>query len=389
MRRSRPLVLAAIALLVTACAQPSAPRPDTAPAPVAGAEVAGPAEGSERIPHAAIPTPAKPAAPRRDAILVAGTPFPTGAPVVTFRDEDGYDGHLERCFFDASRLSPRRPVRGCEGVKRYSRRSLDGLLPATRTRVEREGWDLESLRERVDLFVLHYDVCGTSRRCFDVLHDQRGLSVHFLLDVDGTIYQTLDLTARARHATIANDRSVGVEIAQIGAWPRYADIAPWYVRDSGGQLRIAFPEACRPTGIRTPGFIARPAFEAPLAEALNGRTVHQHAYTAAQYESLARLLAALHRALPRIRLAAPETEAGRVATGVLSPEEFTAFSGVLGHHHVQANKVDPGPALDWEWLLRRARSLPDPASLEPRSVLRAAGPGTPRPRPGLRIRSAP
>jgi len=43
------------------------------------------------------------------------------------------------------------------------------------------------LQEHVVQFVFHYDVCGFSQRCFDVLHDHRGLSVHFMLDVDGTI----------------------------------------------------------------------------------------------------------------------------------------------------------------------------------------------------------
>jgi len=44
---------------------------------------------------------------------------------------------------------------------------------------------------------MHYDVCGVSRQYFKVLHDYRGLSVHFMLDIDGTIYQTLDLNERA------------------------------------------------------------------------------------------------------------------------------------------------------------------------------------------------
>ena len=48
------------------------------------------------------------------------------------------------------------------------------------------------LQQVVDQFVIHFDVCGTSRRCFEVLQDKRGLSVHFMLDIDGTIYQTLD-----------------------------------------------------------------------------------------------------------------------------------------------------------------------------------------------------
>ena len=52
------------------------------------------------------------------------------------------------------------------------------------------------------------------------LHDRRGLSVHFLLDVDGTLYQTLDLRERAWHAgesffrgrRCCNDFSIGIEL---------------------------------------------------------------------------------------------------------------------------------------------------------------------------------
>ncbi len=59
--------------------------------------------------------------------------------------------------------------------------------------------------------MLHYDVTAYSRTTFQVLHDYRGLSVHFMLDVDGTIYQTLDLKERAYHAGTANSRSVCVK----------------------------------------------------------------------------------------------------------------------------------------------------------------------------------
>ena len=41
--------------------------------------------------------------------------------------------------------------------------------------------------------------------------------MHFLLDLDGTIYQTLDLKERALHVGASNTRSVGVEIANLGA----------------------------------------------------------------------------------------------------------------------------------------------------------------------------
>ena len=53
-------------------------------------------------------------------------------------------------------------------------------------------------------------------QCFRVLHDERGLS-RFLVDVDGRVFQTLDV-ASAWHATDANDVSVGVELASLGAF---------------------------------------------------------------------------------------------------------------------------------------------------------------------------
>jgi N-acetyl-anhydromuramyl-L-alanine amidase AmpD len=46
-----------------------------------------------------------------------------------------------------------------------------------------------------------------------------------------------------------------------------------------------------------------------------------------------------------------------VADSVLSDDEFGSFAGVLGHYHVQDNKVDPGPAFDWERVLERARAI--------------------------------
>ena len=33
------------------------------------------------------------------------------------------------------------------------------------------------------------------------------------------------------------------------------------------------------------------------------------------------------------------------------------FHGILGHYHIQENKTDPGPALDWNRLIAEARRL--------------------------------
>src|SRR5262249_41968790 len=125
------------------------------------------------------------------------------------------------------------------GSSRYGMRT-QGLTKQQIETIRGGGWDLPLLQQVVDQFVIHFDARGTSRRCFQVLHDQRGLSVQFLLDLDGTIYQTLDVKEAAWHATIANNRSIGIEIANIGAYPADSPnpLSRWYRADANGQMRI-------------------------------------------------------------------------------------------------------------------------------------------------------
>jgi N-acetyl-anhydromuramyl-L-alanine amidase AmpD len=41
----------------------------------------------------------------------------------------------------------------------------------------------------------------------------------------------------------------------------------------------------------------------------------------------------------------------------LEDDALRAFRGVLGHFHVQTNKIDPGPAFDWEGVAARVRKM--------------------------------
>jgi len=36
--------------------------------------------------------------------------------------------------------------------------------------------------------------------------------------------------------------------------------------------------------------------------------------------------------------------------------EFSRWSGLIGHQHITASMVDPGPAFAWDLLLARARA---------------------------------
>ncbi len=157
---------------------------------------------------------------------MAGQRFHTGTRVVTWMDPGGYNAY--------------------QGAQPISQR------PAARARTKAGGNQLAALQEIVDQFVLHYDACGLSKICFNALRE-RGLSVHFLLDVDGTIYQTLDLQERAAHATSANDRSIGIEIANIGAFPpgEAAQFEAWYQRDATGVVRFRVPARIRGSARKT------------------------------------------------------------------------------------------------------------------------------------------
>ena len=295
------------------------------------------------------PVPGDPLSRRGDEISVCGQLFHTGTRVVLWNDPAGYDAY---------RLEPRFRSGGEDNPgARYG--SFRRQLPAKISdQVRERGWTLEELGEVVHLFVLHYDVAGTSRRCFEILHDQRNLSVHFMLDTDGTIYQTLDLKERAWHATIANDHSVGIEIAHPGAYPSpdHDAFATWYGEDAEG-LRMLFPDSIGDPGLMNPDSIPRPARSEQVQGPLHGRDYWQFDFTPQQYLALASLTATLSRVFPRIRLRAPRGPDGSVSTGHLEPDELHAFEGVLGHSHVQTNKQDPGPAFQWDLLLENAKGL--------------------------------
>jgi N-acetyl-anhydromuramyl-L-alanine amidase AmpD len=281
-----------------------------------------------------------------DEISVCGRLFHTGTRVVLWSEPGGYDAYSDAPAFPDE-------LRGWSFApgRRYStRRTAPAVVKASGV------WHIQDLQAVVDQFVIHYDVCGTSRQCFRVLHDLRKLSVHFLLDVDGTIYQTLDLAERAWHGTRANDRSVGIEIAHIGAYPRaqHRALLEWYRVDENGPY-VRFPKRIKNTGVRTPNFVARPSRAELVAGNIQGQDLWQYDFTDQQYAALAKLTAALAKIFPRLRVDYPRTPEGQLRTTALGDDEFRQYSGLIGHYHVQTNKTDPGPAFDWDRLLCEVR----------------------------------
>jgi N-acetylmuramoyl-L-alanine amidase len=277
-------------------------------------------------------------------------------------DPGGYDAYrVERRFSPIEKAgweTSKSEVKDLGTPNRYNLRRGD-LTDAESEHVRGGGWDLPTLQRVVDQFVLHYDVCGTSRQCFKVLHDLRGLSVHFMLDLDGTIYQTLDLKERAWHATTSNGRSVGIEIANMGAYgnEEKSPFREWYARDSDGRTRITIPARFGDGGIRTLDFVGRPDRPEPVVGVIQGRTLTQYDFTPEQYEALIKLTATLCKVFPKIKCDYPRDASGELIPQKLPDDQLNAYQGVIGHFHIQTNKVDPGPAFQWDYVIDNARRL--------------------------------
>lgn len=318
-----------------------------------------------------------------DEIVVCGQFFHTGTKVVLWIDPGGYDAY---------RLEPRYPI-SADLVRRNRERGADygdRTAPLTDEEVEKTrggNWTLPELQQHVDQFVIHYDVCGVSQECYRVLF-ARGLSVQFMCDIDGTIYQTLDLKDSAWHATISNGRSVGVEVANMGSYSSPVFLSQWYRRDPSGEVSITIPERLGNGGVLTPNFVGHPIRPQLIRGEIQGRTYDQYDFTQQQYEALSHLTATLCTVFPKIQcdyprqktslgppteiaatqpadgdpttrpsaLASPE-EHGTLIPHKLYPEQWDNYQGVLGHYHVQYDKEDPGPAFQWDLMIGKARLL--------------------------------
>src|SRR5690242_5267022 len=258
-------------------------------------------------------------------IIIAGQAFHVDAPVVTWREAPYWDATREVCIPTATDPTP-----ACVGgvpygklPKPYTRRYA--LRPALRSYGMTPP--LEAVKSVVKQFVIHADGCSSSDMCFAVLQNERGLSDHFLLDNDGTIYQTLDLGLMGYHAEQWNIASIGIELCNRGDAKKEPN---YYASGRAGPRREAKP--CR----------------------INGNTILGFDYTKEQYDSFLKLCRALLRLLPNLPAEFPQSSPGVQAWDTLPTSESFGFSGYLGHYHLTASKWDPGP-FDFKDFCRKVR----------------------------------
>ena len=168
-------------------------------------------------------------------------------------------------------------------------------------------------KRTIRYFVNHWDVCLSSTSCQSVL-DRRGASVHFLIDNDGTIYQTLDMQHAAWHAgsSRTNRPSVGVEISNA-YYPKYQER---YVKN---------------------GFGERPLVEGAW---VHGKELDPFmGFYPEQIEALKALWKAIHGATG-IPYEAPLKQNGNTETKYVQDVAYGSFSGYVSHYHVSKSKID-------------------------------------------------
>jgi N-acetyl-anhydromuramyl-L-alanine amidase AmpD len=245
-------------------------------------------------------------------IIICGQRYDVGQRVVTFEDDKEFNAYTPHRTDKPSEVPPFQPAKGMAGIRdRWRPRRLIG-----------SDRSIERLRQVVRQFVVHHDGCQDSKTCFQVLHNERGLSVHFLIDNDGTIYQTLDLVDCAFQAAGVNEISVGVELANRGDAMRFPN-------DYHGKRDKV---TCK----------------------INGHQFLAYAYTKAQMDSMISIGKALARLFPNLPQQYPNAGGDAEPLWATLSGDVREYTGYLGHYHVTDQKWDPGP-FDFKFFASKIR----------------------------------
>jgi len=187
-----------------------------------------------------------------------------------------------------------------------------------------------SVERKPAFFVNHWDACLTTKSMAEVL-ERRGISIHFGIDNDGTIYQLLDTQHIAWHAGDRkwNQASIGVEISNA-FYSKYQD---WYAKNGFGKRPVVPTRSVKCHG-------------AGLEEHLGFYDV--------QIEALKALWLAVHRGIG-INLECPLDSSGKLVETVDSRCEKSEFNGFINHYNLTKRKIDCA-GLDLKKLLSQIKA---------------------------------
>lgn len=181
-------------------------------------------------------------------------------------------------------------------------------------------WSDKPLRRPIQ-FVNHWDAALSSESCARIIA-KRGLSMHFLIDNDGTIYQLMDIQDPAFQAgsKFWNVNSIGVEISNAF----YTKYQSWYVKK---------------------GFGERPIMK---DYKINGRKIEDHlGFYPVQLQALAALWAAVADATGiDLEICDVKGYCEKCAKG--------EHNGFINHYNLTKNKMDCA-SLDMDYVLELAK----------------------------------
>lgn len=234
-------------------------------------------------------------------IVVCDKKYDIGTRVVLWNEPGGLSAYDKAAYETEDRKTGKiEVVKG----KRYKSRLALGGTP-----------DLAKLKKIVWQFALHHSGLYRSRDTYETLQ-QRGLSVHFILDDDGTLYQCLDVRERAYHIGTNNAMSVGIEIDS---------------RAAAGQHPDAYDEAHQKKYKVGPRRVK--------VDTIHGMKMKGFDYSDGQYATLVKLAKVLLEIFPLIK---PDFK--RDADGDIVKTELAdpkAYHGFICHFQVTRKKIDP------------------------------------------------
>jgi len=236
-------------------------------------------------------------------IIICGKPYSIGTRVVTWKEGfNGYDTsrHVTRINNRKTGHIEQIVVKG----KRYSKRTF--IKP-----------NFNKLTNLVSQFFLHHSGLYKPEDTFNVLHNQRRLSCHFILDDRGVLYQTLDLKEKAWHGGKNNKISIGLEIDSRANASRFPDAYDEY--------------HCKKYNVLP---------RKKKIDYINNKWLWGYEYTDKQYETIIRLGITLIDIFPKIKPVFPD-KPNRTLKQPLKHE------GLICHFHNGTNKIDP-ISLDYE-----------------------------------------
>jgi hypothetical protein len=241
------------------------------------------------------------------SIVVCGKELNIGTRVVLWDEPNGLNGYdtSKYVYKTENRKTGKIETITVKG-KRYGSRNLIGDI------------SLDGLQKIVTQFFLHHSGIYNAKSTFNVLHNERRLSVHFILSDDGVIYQTLDLKEKAWHGGSNNPMSVGIEIDSRAHASKYPD---------------AYDEAhCKKYGVLP---------RKKRIDYVQKTWMTGYEYNDLQYEALICLGIGLKKLFPKMGNMNFPMENGRIIKHAMSSSAAQKHCGLICHYNNSISKNDP------------------------------------------------